>query len=305
MLKAEEVYYLKLGRGGEWAEDGIAHGRARIGWKSTPLSQINAGEWPAIKKTLQARSKTPVVGTMDANALERFCRSTDADVWVTFHDSKLWWGRLKNGPVKEDVTSKYREVLDGWRDRSLKNELFLANQIPGRISQLQGFRATVCRVRDRDGLLRLLSGERSTEFLALAESKKNLIAKIASAIKTLHWKDFELLVDLVFRQSGWRRVSTVGERMKSVDIELEDQITGDQYQVQVKSQATMEVASKCKEEFRAAAFRKYYLVVHTPDPELLGATDLNSDEFELILTERLAQMVVDGGLTGWLLDKIL
>jgi hypothetical protein len=305
MLKAEQVYYLKLGRGGEWADDSMAHGRARIGWKSTPLAQINAGEWSAIKKALQATSKTMGAGTMDANALERCCRSTDADVWVTFHDSKLWWGRLKNGPIKEDATSKYREVLDGWRDSSLKNDPLLANQIPGRISQLQGFRATICRVRDRDALLTLLSGERSTEFLALAESKNALIVKTAHAIKTLHWRDFELLVDLVFRQSGWRRVSAVGEKMKSVDIELEDPITGDQYQVQVKSRATKEVASKCKEEISASAFRKYYLVVHTADPELLGATDLNDDEFEVILTERLAGMVVDGGLTGWLLDKIL
>jgi hypothetical protein len=305
MLKADEIYYLKLGRGGEWADESIAHGRARIEWKSTPLAQINAGEWSVIKKALQIEAKTTGAGTAEANALERFCRSTEADIWVTFHDSKLWWGRLKKGAVKEDATSKYREVLDGWHDRSLKESLLLANQIPGRISQLQGFRATICRVRDRDALLRLLSGERSAEFLALAESKNRLIAQTARAIRTLHWKDFELLVDLVFRQSGWRRVSAVGERMKSVDIELEDPITGDQYQVQVKSRATMEIATKCKEEFAASAFRKHYLVVHTPTPDLLGATNLNSDEFEIILAERLAGMVVDGGLTSWLLDKIL
>jgi len=241
---------------------------------------------------------------MDANALERFCRSTDADVWVSFHNSKLWWGRLQNGPVKEDATSKYREVVDGWRDSSLKNDLLLANQIPGRISQLQGFRATICRVRDREALLRLLSGERSTEYLALAEAKNALVMKTAHAVTNLHWKDFELLVDLVFRQSGWRRVSAVGETMKSVDMELEDPITRKQYQVQVKSRATMEIASKCKEEFGASSFDKYYLVVHTPDHELLAATDLNDDDFEVVLSERLAEMVVDGGLTGWLLDKI-
>jgi len=304
MLTAEHAYYLKLGRAGSWAEDSIRHSKARIEWKSTPLAQINAGEWPAIKKALQATSKTTGSGTADANALERFCRSTEADVWVTFHDSKLWWGRLKNGPVTEDETSKYREVLGGWRDRSLKNDLLLANQIPGRISQLQGFRGTICNVRDRDTLLRLLSGERSTEYLALAKSKNVLVANTAHAIQNLHWKDFELLVDLVFRQSGWRRVSVLGETMKSVDIELEDPITGDQYQVQVKARATKKTASTCKEQFSGSAFRKYYLVVHTPEPELLDATDLDDDDFELILPERLARMVVDGGLTSWLLDKI-
>ncbi|XYH92975.1 restriction endonuclease [Sorangium sp. So ce1128] len=141
--------------------------------------------------------------------------------------------------------------------------------------------------------------------MALAEAKNALVLKTAQAIKNLHWKDFELLVDLVFRQSGWRRVSAVGTTMKSVDIELEDPIAGDRYQVQIKSRATMEIASKCKEEFSASSFRKYYFVVHTPDHELLGAKDLDDDGFEVILPERLARMVVDGGLTGWLRDKIL
>lgn len=303
MLTAESAYYIKLGRGGEWADDCIAHGRARVGWKSTPLAQINGGEWATIKKALQTRSKTVGAGTMDANALERFCTSTEDDVWVTFHKFRLWWGRLA-GPVKEDATSKYRKLLDGWHDRSLDNELLPANQIPGSISQLQGFRGTICSVRDRDALLRLLRGERSPEYLALDTSKKALEVKTAQAITNLHWKDFELLVDLVFRQSGWRRVSAVGETMKSVDLELEDPITGDQYQVQVKSRATKNTAREYKEDFRGSAFRKSYFVVHTPDDGLLGATDLDDDEFEVILPARLARMVVDGGLTGWLLAKI-
>jgi hypothetical protein len=83
MLKAERTYYLKLGRGGKWANDSIVHGRARIGWHEIPLEQINAGEWSAIKKGIQTTAKTIGAGTMDANALERFCCSTDADVWVT------------------------------------------------------------------------------------------------------------------------------------------------------------------------------------------------------------------------------
>jgi hypothetical protein len=304
MLKAERAYYIKLGRGGEWADDAIARGTARIGWRTTPLAQIHRGEWATIKKAIQAESKTVGAGTMDANALERFCRSTQDDIWVTFHDSKLWWGRLKTGPVKEDATSKYRELLDGWHDRSLKSDPLLANQIPGRISQLQGFRGTICSVSDQEALLRLLNGERSPEYLALATSKNDLESTAARAITNLHWKDFELLVDLVFRQSGWRRISAVGETMKSVDLELEDSITGDQYQVQVKSRAAKTTAIKCKEDFRASAFRRYYFVVHTPDTDLLDAADLDDDHFEVILPGRLARMVVDGGLTGWLLDKI-
>jgi hypothetical protein len=304
MLKADHAYYLKLGRGGEWANDAIATGRARIGWKSTPLDQIVNGRWGVIKKALAKEAKTKGAGTTDANALQLFCTSTPGDVWITFHGSKLWWARVK-GPVKEDSISKYRDLVDGWHDNSEKGEALLANQIPGSIAQLQGFRGTICRVREREALLRLLSGERSPEYLDLARSKRDLVAAMGRAITRLHWKDFEILVDLVFRQSGWRRISRVGEQMRSVDLELKEPITGDQYQVQVKSRATKATVEACKKEFGATEFRKFYFFVHSPDAALCKVgNDLNDESFEVILPERLAEMVVDGGLTTWLLDKI-
>jgi hypothetical protein len=46
----------------------------------------------------------------------------------------------------------------------------------------------------------------------------------------------------------------LGEKMRSVDLELEHRITGDQSQVQVKSQATEESAIKSKREFTASVF---------------------------------------------------
>ena len=305
MLQAEHAYYIKLGRGGGWAADSIKRGWARIGWKGLPLGQIQAGDWPSIRKTLRTESKTAGAGTMDSNALERFCCSMEGDIWITFHDSKLWWGRLKTGPLLEDATSRYRELVDGWHDRSMKNEFLFANQIPGRISQLQAFRATVCRVRYQDALLRLLSGERSPESLRLESARKALVTETGQAVTNLHWKDFELLVDLVFRQSGWRRVTAVGDTMKAVDMELEDPITRDQYQVQVKSRVTKATVTKCREDFRASgsAFRKFYFVVHSPDDSLRDSF-IPDDDFELVLPERLAELVVDGGLTSWLLDKI-
>ena len=99
MLDAQQVYYLKLGRGGRWEADSIAHGRARIGWSQVPLQRILDGEWDSIRTDLKAGAKTGGAGMMDANALKIFCTSTQEDVWITFHDSCLWWGRLGRGSV--------------------------------------------------------------------------------------------------------------------------------------------------------------------------------------------------------------
>ena len=91
--------------------------------------------------------------------------------------------------------------------------------------------------------------------------------------------------------------------MKYSDLELEERITGERYQVQVKSQATISDFEEYAKNFSHRNFRKLYFVVHSPDEKLITYhSDLYHD-VELILPERLAQMV-DHGLTGWLLKKI-
>ncbi|MDQ7839015.1 MAG: hypothetical protein RDU59_11070 [Thermodesulfobacteriota bacterium] len=119
----------------------------------------------------------------------------------------------------------------------------------------------------------------------------------------MHWKDFETLVDLLFRQSGWRRITMVGESMRYVDLELEDPITYDRYQVQVKSQANLSDFVKYANDFGNAGYRKLYFAVHTPGKDLVRH-DSDNSETQLLLPNRLAEMAVDLGLVNWVLSKI-
>lgn len=315
------AYYLKLGKGGEWAADSIEQGVARIGWTNTPLQDILDKRWRRIKAALR-REKTKRKGkaagaapaalgaaTADYQALRRFCESGPDDIWVTFHDSKLWWGHLKDGPIQEDSTSKFRRLAGRWSCQSKTGRPLLANQIPGRLSQMQGFRATICRVKHADILRRVINGDPSPEVLALDRATEELAQAVTEAIRSLHWKDFELLVDLVFRQSGWRRTSALGETMKSVDLELQEPITADRYQVQIKSRATRAEAEKYKAEVEkdqgdlsSRAFRRMYFVVHSPEGDF--SEGLDSDAFKMIFPERLGRWVVEAGLTRWLKDRV-
>jgi hypothetical protein len=52
-----------------------------------------------------------------------------------------------------------------------------------------------------------------------------LVASIAEAIQSLHWADFETLVDLAFARSGWHRSSMLGGNMKLVDLVVEQPTT--------------------------------------------------------------------------------
>jgi hypothetical protein len=174
------------------------------------------------------------------------------------------------------------------------------------VSEVRGFRGTACRVNKEatDDLRRLLNARPSDKFKSIVQAKENLIAEVTRSLRQLHWKDFETLSDLVFRNSGWHRISVVGEAMKYVDIELEEPITHDLYQVQVKSSATLADFEDYARQFSGGSFRKLYFVVHTPEGDLATAKRSDTANIELILPGRLAEMVVELGLVNWLLGKI-
>lgn len=92
--------------------------------------------------------------------------------------------------------------------------------------------------------------------------------------------------------------------MKYVDIELEEPVTGDLYQVQVKSTATVSDFVEYAKSFSPGSFRRLYFVVHSPDENLAEYQLVAKGDVELILPKRLAQMVVQFGLTDWLFKKV-
>lgn len=295
-------YYVKLGTDGLWADDSIQQGIVRLGWPQVPLSDIHSENWTAIHEKLMPSNRTKGAATTDTNRLRHLATSSPQDVWISFHKSRLFWGRMAASPIEEDDTSKFRRLSFGWSDKDTSGRLLLANQIPGAIAKLQGFRATVCSVRERDQLERLLYAENSAEFEALSARRQELEAAVVGAVRQLHWKDFETLVDLVFRQAGWRRRSVLGETMKFADIELEEPITRDGYQVQIKARADIGDYNAYADAFSARGFRRLYFVVHSPTEALRAAP--STEEVELILPERLAAMIVEFGLLGWLADRI-
>lgn len=302
-IELKNAYYIKLGAGGRWADDSITNGLLRIGWSGIPLPDIHEKRWERIRERLAEEHSNKGTVTSDLGRLQDIAASTPEDIWITFHKSYLWWARLDSGLIEEDSISKFRRVQDSWRNTDQHGQPLLANQIPGRISQLQGFRGTACSVRESAALARLIAGEPSPEYVAASQARRALIEQVTKAVQQLHWKDFETLVDLVFRQAGWTRKSVLGETMKFADLELEEPITGDQYQVQIKSTADVKDLVNYAEQFSAGTFRRLYFVVHSPTPRLRHAASPH-EKVEVVLPERLSEFVVDGGLVNWLLTKI-
>jgi hypothetical protein len=301
-IEIRDAFYIKLGRGGKWEKGCLQQGIVRIGWSAVPVADINAGEWEIVERDIRSEQRHSGAATRDIKALRKFSASTEEDVWITFHSSCLWWCRLAPGPLEADGISKFRRTVGGWSDRDVSGRVLLAANVSGGLSQVQRFQGTVCEVRQVDTLRRLLNAQSSAAHQALTDARTVLINRVEAALGALHWKDFEILVDLLFRQTGWRRLSVLGETMKYADLELEEPITGGRYLVQVKSSAHVRDFAEYRDQFDRQKFRKLFFVVHNPSANL--GRERNSETVELVLPGRLAEMVVDAGLVGWLLAKV-
>jgi hypothetical protein len=137
---------------------------------------------------------------------------------------------------------------------------------------------------------------------AIIES--SLAQQLTCAIKELHWKDFETLVDLVFRAAGWVRVSILGQQEKAYDLLLREPITGDRYVVQIKSRAGFTDLRDTIAKFSADDFRRIFFVVHSPDDDLVAGADILPGHVEIVWPQRFGQLAMDAGLAGWLEDKV-
>lgn len=309
-IEFAKAFYIKLGKGGKWETSSIEENKARIGWSDLTLEEIQSRKWEKIKRHKSYQDKKAGAVTSDINALKHFSESTSDDVWITFHTGCLWWCRLGEAEVKEDEISRYRLLESVWSNKDVAGNVLHITQIPGILSKIQGFRGTICSInnegkyKELDTLKRLLNNQQSEEAESIERTKKILVNEVQKALPFLYWKDFEILTDLIFSHTGWKRVSLVGEMTEGFDISYEDPITQDKYHVQVKSQASLGEYQEWVSRYTKSDYRKIYFVVHSPKPDLVGHPDHSKEKCEVILPEKLAKMVVDYGLVSWFLNKI-
>ena len=128
---------------------------------------------------------------------------------------------------------------------------------------------------------------------------QEVTAATLGMIRLLDPKDFEILVDLVFSTSGWRRQGVVGKTQKTLDLDLMLPSTGERAFVQVKSRTSPgELADYISRLDAADEYTRMFYVYHT------GDVATNDPHVVLIGPERIAEMVVEAGLSGWVLRKV-
>ena len=120
-------------------------------------------------------------------------------------------------------------------------------------------------------------------------------------ISQLHWRDFEVLCDLIFARSGWQRVGELGGLQKDLDLILEQAATGERAFVQVKTGTDQSVLTDYAARFDAdPGFDRMFFVCHSPRGELAASA---SKPIHIWTGETTARQAIAAGLFDWLIKK--
>ena len=300
-VKATNVYYIKLGGRGVWEPECFRDGVLRFGYNEAPHDLCATGNWTGVWDIMKAIRGDAGAATRDVMQIRAFYESDEDTIFITFARGLLHWCRPTGEIEVLPGNSHRRATLDGWHTTSVGGNELSADKLSGRLLKVQMFRGTICAVRAADYLLHRLSDELSPEVAVAEEAEHALIAAIIPLMRLLTWQDFELLVDLVFSSSGWRRLSQVGGTQKTIDLELVLPSTNERAFVQVKSEATRaslnDYVSRLDE---SEAYSRMFFVWHTGNiPENEGPEGVI-----LLGPQRLARMILDAGLSSWLREKV-
>ncbi len=223
-------------------------------------------------------------------------------LWITFYANLLWWCFSKCEVIQNPDKTKIRPVIDKWKCTDIYGNELRTDRLRGSLVSIQGFRGTICSVSDSEYVIDKINGIMSKEAKEVENNLLELEKNLEILITKLNWKDFEILIDLIFRQAGWQRVSELGGAQKILDLDLISPVTEERYGVQIKSKANLATFENYQKQFEdMQGYSRFYFIVHSPSSDLENI--LGTEEFKLILPHKISQLAIKYGLTEWILGK--
>lgn len=319
-ITPESVYYIKLGSGGGMEKTCFDEGVVYVGFGSERdkiWEYAQLGRWEEMHRAYvqqyldegdrerAARQKA----TAAVNIIRDLFEDDGSALWTTFADNYLYWGFLENTPPFRNSKlgdGIYRAISAGWRKSDLQGQALTKSTLPGYITKKTAYRGTRSKYddRERNDLVRRINGLPRKEIKDCHEALDKLHKQVAVLVQCLHEKDFEIIVDLIFQKTGWQRVGRIGGVQETVDIELEEPLTGAKAFVQVKSKTDQSEFNDYIERFERGPWAQMFYVFHTGDVEVdFENPSCEKRQIHLIDRDELAPLVVKAGLTEWLLDR--
>lgn len=305
--EASRVLYIKLGESGAWWGECRSESLIRLGFFSGDpevLDLIHRGDWDAVREYWKARRcGTP---TAHMNQTRLFFEDDGSTLWVTFEEGYLFYGFSDGKDIIPLIGSSgepcsVRRMPNGWSNVDANGNILRIDQLSGKLTRTAGYRQTICKFSaEAERYLRQrLSGRSIPEVEKAEASRRAFLDDLELLIKSLTWSDFEVLIELIFASSGWRRVSRTGGTQKTTDIDLENPVTGDKAFVQVKSetsQAQLQEYIVRRSVDKSDCNRMFY-VYHSGK----AATDL--EDVTVWGSRDVAERVLANGLADWVILK--
>ncbi len=301
-VTATKAFFIKLGRSGMWETECLSGGFMRVGFHEVPHQLCAASNWEKVNQELVAKGKSQGNATRHTNELEKFYASEKTTLWITFSDRRLYWG-FASGPARLSAENhKERTISQGWSCKDANGVILDASTISSRLTQVASYQGTICEVKELSYLLNRINAEPIPEAKIARDARDDLLLKLVPLIQNLTWRDFETLVDMAFTAGGWRRMGVLGKEEKDIDLELQQPVTGERLFVQVKARSTPETIREISKSIAGKPeYHRAFAVTHSFEGKV-PTTGLDS-RLKIMQASELAKLVLNAGLTDWLLDK--
>lgn len=328
VANADRIFYIKLGQKGMFAGDCIKYGKIKLSYHEFDHDLCLAGKWNELAATMVGHRNDKKSLQSDINQIKLFYEEPETTMWITFYNNFLWYGFaekevtlvLEDDDNGNEVKRKERNIIGGWKKQDIHGSLLRANRLSGKLTQVQRYQGTICKVKEGEYVLRRINCEKSEEEEAIDKGLEQVRRNLIKVIKNLHPKDFEILVDLIFRNAGYSRYGMMGSTIPNIDMELKLPLTGETAIVQVKSSLgpnvfdkVVETFNKQSEDFNNSSSESYrlrcFLVYHSPKNGLEDHIKKRQDELtkyniEIIDAPRLAELSIHSTIIDWLMQTV-
>lgn len=307
-ISPSAVRFIKLGPANRWFESSRANNRLEFGHNAVPHDVALAGQWETVKRYyVEKQRRTPGKAADFVRELTEFYTQPETCLWITFAQGRLWWCFATAEVVwlgGEGTASGERasRPLQPWCDRDIHGEILRQNDLSSRLTKVAAYRQTLCTVEADEYVVRRINGIEEPTVARARQAEQALMVATRDMLASLHWQDFEVLVDLIFARSGWQRVSVLGKGQKDIDLEVLQPITRERAFVQVKARSMASVLAEYTKTFEdSGTYEKMFFVCQ----ELRGALpEIDHQLVQVWTGDRLAEEVVRAGLVNWVVDHV-
>lgn len=304
-VSAKKVLFIKLGNEGAWEEECIEKRQCLklSRYEGACHKDYQSNHWDVVKKKFVSVGISSKTASDYVRQIKEFYTSDNSTLWITFYKNKLWWCFASNIIKEYSDGSIEREIIGAWSDKDIFGRPLSTDCLSGKLLKTQGYRGTICRVEESEYLIRKINGEVMPEVEEAIATLSRLNHNLESLIKHLEWSDFELLVDLIFTNAGWKRIGRRGKTEKTLDLDLLSPVTNEKVMVQIKSKSNMKEFSDYKNTYsNMDNYDRMFYVVHTPDNELMNYT-MNDGHVSVLCGHKIAELAISAGLTDWIIEK--